>query len=351
MVKSTNKSNLYNEKNSFIEILERSIENKIPLLDLSTLSEFISMLVKYSKIKPACRSIENAYIILFICIIIQEKIKNSDSIKIGTILDSLGKIFILHKSTQKLTKKCLVFERTQDILNKSTKIVLEKIKVLKQEPEIFFCFQFLQVFTCVSFKIGAKTLLKIIRKVRKSSIFSFFTNDSIPVLPSKTTQKKTLVLDLDETLGHYDGQNFYLRPGVREFITKTSEKYEIVLYTSAQELYANSALELIDPEKVIIFRLYRQHLLIDQGKVVKDLRLLGRDLESVIIIDNEPKYFRNQVSNGIQIKSWTGDQADSELETISAILCNDSNENALKIVAKVNSVIIIPCKLNNFFQS
>lgn len=339
MVKSINKSNSCEEKNSFIKLLEISIESRIPLLDLNTLSEFINFLMKYSKIKPACRSIENAYIISFICIIIQEKTKSSNSIKNNTILDNLSKLFALHKSARKLTKKCLTFEKTQEILNKSTKIVSGNLEILKVEPEIFYCFQFLQVFTSVSFEIGAKTLLKIMRQVRKLSIFSFFTNDSIPVLPSKNLQKKTLVLDLDETLGHYDGQNFYLRPGVQKFITKTSAKYELVLFTSAQEHYANSALELIDPAKLITFRLYRQHLLIDQGKFVKDLRILGRDLKSVIIIDNEPKYFRNQTSNGIQIKSWIGDKTDLELETLSAILCNDSDEDALKIVTKVNSVI------------
>ena len=339
MVKARNLPNIFSEKNKLFKVIEDSIEAMIPRLSIYSLPEFIDFLSKYSKLNPACKTIENAYIVLLICTTIQEKCKHTSASQKSSNLKFLSKIFTLHKLKLKLTSKCLTFEKIQQIMNNSTKLVSKKLEILKEVPEIFYCFQLLQVFTSISFEIACETLSKISRQVRKSSIFSFFTNDSIPVLPAGNSQKKTLVLDLDETLGHFDGKNFHMRPGARDFIKKTWEKYELVLFTSAKELYANAALELIDPSKLIIFRLYRQHLLIDLGAMVKDLRVLGRDLEKVIIIDNEPKNFRNQIANGIQIKTWTGDQVDLELYKISDLLCSESDGSAIEIVAKVNSII------------
>lgn len=78
--------------------------------------------------------------------------------------------------------------------------------------------------------------------------------NSIYLLPVKTTKKKTLVLDLDETLVHSSFEPFgypadivikidiegqksdvyvLIRPGVREFLKRTSEVFELVLFTAS----------------------------------------------------------------------------------------------------------------------
>ena len=41
---------------------------------------------------------------------------------------------------------------------------------------------------------------------------------------------------------------------------------------------------------------------------------MGRDLEHTLIIDNTPENFYLHKSNGIFIKTWFGDQKDTELE-------------------------------------
>lgn len=90
------------------------------------------------------------------------------------------------------------------------------------------------------------------------------------------------MLDLDETLIHYvENDNYFLiRPNCLEFLQKISQKYEVVLFTAAMQDYANSIVEIIDPEKKAVKQvLWRKYSQIDQDdKVIKDISKLGRDL-------------------------------------------------------------------------
>jgi CTD small phosphatase-like protein 2 len=89
-----------------------------------------------------------------------------------------------------------------------------------------------------------------------------------PFLPPKIAGSKdyTLVLDLDETLIHFDdnedeendGEVFYMvRPGVSKFLSELSLYYEIVIFTAALSEYADWILNQIDQKKNISHRLYR----------------------------------------------------------------------------------------------
>lgn len=72
----------------------------------------------------------------------------------------------------------------------------------------------------------------------------------------------TLVLDLDETLVHFDVRRriFKVRPLCIRFLEELSLLYEIVIFTAAHESYANFILDKLDPDNSFIqHRLYRQH--------------------------------------------------------------------------------------------
>lgn len=102
-----------------------------------------------------------------------------------------------------------------------------------------------------------------------------------------------------------------------------SEFYELVIFTAAMQDYADWIIQGIDQRGLIRHRLYRQHCQFSEtdGKQihsVKDLRLLGRDIRKTIIIDNLKENFVSTCpNNGIEIKSWYGeDLEDQELKEL-----------------------------------
>lgn len=145
--------------------------------------------------------------------------------------------------------------------------------------------------------------------------------------------RKLLVLDLDETLVHstsppQDGQyrvtvnsagtsmeiGVGLRPFVREFLSKASKLYEVVVFTSALADYANAVLDFVDCEGAVHHRLFRQHCVVVNGGVCKDLKMFtGVEMKDILICDNLVSNFRLQLDNGVPIKTWTGDKDDKEL--------------------------------------
>jgi CTD small phosphatase-like protein 2 len=72
-----------------------------------------------------------------------------------------------------------------------------------------------------------------------------FDHTSYLLPPNRTSHAYTLVLDLDETLVHYDApmQQFRVRPYCREFLASMSQIFEVVVFTAAHEDYANSILD------------------------------------------------------------------------------------------------------------
>jgi CTD small phosphatase-like protein 2 len=83
------------------------------------------------------------------------------------------------------------------------------------------------------------------------------------VLPSMSSKYDyTLVLDLDETLVHFEAteRKFKLRPNCVTFLRALSSYFEIVIFTAASQDYADWILDVLDsPREMIKYRLYRQH--------------------------------------------------------------------------------------------
>ena len=141
-----------------------------------------------------------------------------------------------------------------------------------------------------------------------------------PFLPPKSnkseiSQKKfTLILDLDETLVRYkinennpDEAKVIFRPGLFYFLNKVYPLFDIVIWTVATKEYADPIIDIIEEnKKYFIARLFRHHATIKNNTYIKDLTNLGRDINTIIIIDDKESSFSFQKQNGILIKPFYG---------------------------------------------
>ena len=164
-----------------------------------------------------------------------------------------------------------------------------------------------------------------------------------PYITTKMQKNFCLVLDLDETITHNTPANYFLvRPGTINFLTEISKYYEIIIFTSANQNYADNILNRLDPEKKFIsYRFYKQHTYIEENKIVKNIKYLGRDLKKIIFIDNIKYVAKYSMENIYQIKTWIDDVFDNELERIKNKLIEIAkNKKYLKDVRKAIKELI-----------
>ena len=168
---------------------------------------------------------------------------------------------------------------------------------------------------------------------------SLMTNLSIP--QDKTKRKKALILDIDETLVHssfipfirtpdislnlnINGLNKIIyvlkRPYVDEFLKELSNIFEIITFTASISQYASPLLDQLDKNKIVSYRLFRQHCKYEKGEYIKDLSKIGRPLQDVIIIDNNPMSYIFNIDNGIPILTWYENPNDDELKKLIPLL-------------------------------
>ena len=165
-------------------------------------------------------------------------------------------------------------------------------------------------------------------------VFQNFTPEKVPYIRDMNKKKFTLVLDLEETLVHFNIEENYeegilkLRPGVLQFLAQVSQYYELVLFSEASQEYSDLILEAFEENKKYFdYKLYRQHTVIKNQDFIKDLTRLGRPLNTIIIVDNMPQNFRLQNINGISIKPFRGEDInDRALFDLSTILINIAKE-------------------------
>lgn len=162
-------------------------------------------------------------------------------------------------------------------------------------------------------------------------------------------QRKTLVLDLDETLVHasfqrpeqYDFElqlefnnhpiKVYIqkRPGVDEFLNSVVYQFDVFIFTASMMEYAFPVVRQLLPTIPESHILTRNHCKLMNGMIVKDLSIFRRSMGSIIIVDNNALSFQLQPENGIPISTWVGDYEDNALlDVLLPFLnyCRDAND-------------------------
>ncbi|CAG8494752.1 9904_t:CDS:10 [Acaulospora colombiana] len=160
-------------------------------------------------------------------------------------------------------------------------------------------------------------------EARGNDLLHFFTEPSSDkLLPDKDSLPNyspyTLVINLDQTLiystwDREHGWRTAKRPGVDFFLFVLSNLFEVVIFTSQPSYVADQILAKLDPLAMVPLRLYRESTRYVDGKIVKDISKLNRDLSKVIIMDSNPDAYSLQPENAIAIPPWKGDPNDTFL--------------------------------------
>jgi Dullard-like phosphatase family protein len=136
---------------------------------------------------------------------------------------------------------------------------------------------------------------------------SVIQHGKICLPPPVFHHRRTLVLDLDETLVHctveptcksdftfpvnYNSTDYEVyvrkRPYVDYFLESVSKEFEVIVFTASQQVYADRLLDYLDPnKKYFASRLFREACLDVYGNFIKDLSVLNRDLSKVLVPDS-----------------------------------------------------------------
>ena len=179
----------------------------------------------------------------------------------------------------------------------------------------------------------------------------------------QNSNKKLLLLDLDESLIHadfdfsledkvkYDTILYFdsdeeknisipliIRPGLYQFLDYASKEFDLVLFTASDQQYADTIINYIERDKKYFkMRLYRNHcIFIEPGLYIKDLRIFSdfKKMEDIIIIDNSLFSFANQLNNGILITSFFYDKTDTFLSDVINYLNCIKNEKDIREINK-----------------
>lgn len=152
--------------------------------------------------------------------------------------------------------------------------------------------------------------------------------------------KPTIVFDLDETLIHatpippygLEDNGFFTilvrrkkffvqtRPNLLLFLEKISKLFNICIFTSSDQRYANKIIDKILPNVTKCCRFFRDSCIEMCGYLVKDLNLINASPKQVLLVDDSVGSALKNPSNLVKIKPWSGEKDDRVLEDLLFIL-------------------------------
>ncbi|KAF2365864.1 FCP1 domain [Trinorchestia longiramus] len=135
----------------------------------------------------------------------------------------------------------------------------------------------------------------------------------------------TLVLEMKDVLVHPEwtyetGWRFKKRPGLDFLLQHCAPPlFEIVIYTNEQGFTAFPVIDKLDPNGFIWYRLFKDSTSYVNGKHLKELNFLNRDLKKVIMVDWDSEAVscpRNQ----LRVPRWRGTMEDNGLVQLAMLL-------------------------------
>ena len=239
-------------------------------------------------------------------------------------------------------------DSTHDIITKinesilfcynSSNIITSKITINKKDLKINPSIKNIKNKTMKNIKIGSKNMnniskMSLNKSVKIDKINNSIVNDidngnndernesesvNAPYIRKELDKKFCLVLDIDETLSHMIklpfGNYFLVRPGVMDLLKELYNYYEIDIFTAALKHYADNIVNKLDRDNIYIsYRLYRCHCTYEDGKSVKKLSLMGRDLNKIVFVDDLKRNAKYNMKNLALVSKWIDNIYDNEI--------------------------------------
>ena len=161
-------------------------------------------------------------------------------------------------------------------------------------------------------KNDTKTDSKTDKNTKKYKIFDKPANIKVIkqfiLPPIKNNYKYSLILNLDETLV-YRKNILILRPYLNEFLHEMKYLYEIIIFSDTSKEYTYFIADIIQQkEKYFSYILNNKYITYNnKNDKIKDLSILGRELNNIVIVDSNDKYYKRNKANLICIKPFYGD--------------------------------------------
>lgn len=170
-------------------------------------------------------------------------------------------------------------------------------------------------------------------------------------------KKMLLILDLDETLIHATEnkldkpENFrceqyyvYVRPHLDDFLEIIKNHFEIAVWTSSTEMYAEIVVKNIFPNDYPLSFLWAREKctkrfdeLTYSHVNIKDLKKVkkkGYNLEKILIVDDTPEKISRNYGNHVRIEPFEGDLRDQELSLLSKYLISIKDVPNVRAIEK-----------------
>lgn len=168
-------------------------------------------------------------------------------------------------------------------------------------------------------------------------IFSFGLNEPIvkkllPELDEGIPPQRirpVLVINVDDLLVHLDynpedGWKCQKRPGVDDFLAAVTKHFEVVLFSDSGMYKTGPVAARLDAENRC-HKLFKEHTALINGYNVKNLDLLNRPIEKVLMVDHNAGAYHLHPRNTIRIKPWKSDTRDDTLKRLAPFLATIAN--------------------------
>jgi hypothetical protein len=102
-----------------------------------------------------------------------------------------------------------------------------------------------------------------------------------------------------------DGTTIFVRPRpyVNEFLTAAASIFTLYVYTAGKKAYADAILDVIDTQRLIKKRFYRDSCVAKNRSFVKNLNKLPKD-GPMFLVDDNPESIRLNTPNSLLVKSF-----------------------------------------------